>query len=410
MDIIVDDGKIADVLPSAGSDIEAAASQIIDASGKIVTPGLIDLHVHFREPGFEHKETIATGCQAAAAGGFTAVCPMPNTHPVNDCAMVTDFMLKKARETGAARILPVASISLGLKGDTLSNFKELKDAGAVAVSDDGMPVVNSALMRKALEYAGALDLIVISHSEDPDLVADGVMNECGLSVRMGLPGIPNAAESIMVMREIALAKLTGVPIHIAHVSTAESVQAIREAKARGVRVTAETAPHYVTLTHDAVNGYNTNAKMNPPLRSEKDRQAVVTGLKDGTIDFIATDHAPHSVSEKETAFEKAPNGIIGLETALPLGLKLVNDNTLTLPELIDRMSKIPARILNQKNGIESGKPADITIMDLNREYTVDPERFRSLSRNTPFANWRLKGKAVCTIVAGKIIYQDDENG
>ena len=406
-DILVEGGKIADIRSSETSEIRDPDARIIDAAGKWVVPGLIDMHVHLREPGQEYKETIETGCMAAAHGGFTAVCAMPNTNPVNDNAQVTRYIIRRAGEAGVVRVYPVAAISRGLEGNLLCEYGELKEAGVIAVSDDGRPVVNSRLMRRALEYAGGFGLPVISHCEDLDLAEGGVMNEGALATRMGLAGIPNAAESIMVMRDIALCELTGAPLHIAHVSTTESVRAIRDAKERGAPVTAETAPHYFTLTEDSVEKYNTNAKMNPPLRAPRDREAVMQGIADGTIDVIATDHAPHSCIEKDVEFDRAANGIIGLETSLSLGLKLVHDGWITLERLVEKMSKNPARILGIKNGITVGFSADMTVIDMDLPYTVDSGRFKSLSRNTPFDGWNLKGKAVLTMVAGKVVYRDE---
>ncbi len=408
MDIIIEDEKIIDIKPYPVSGTEYPVSKIIDASGKIVTPGLIDMHVHFREPGHEYKETIETGCLAAAHGGFTAVCTMPNTNPVNDNRQVTEYILKKAKDVDTVRVYPVAAISKGLEGKGLCEYGDLKEAGAIALSDDGNPVINSQLMRRALEYSKGFGLLVISHCEDFDLAAGGVMNEGAVATGMGLAGIPNAAESIMVMRDIALCELTGAPLHIAHVSTMESVHAIRDAKKRGVSVTAETAPHYFTLTEEAVAEYNTNTKMNPPLRSSRDRAAVREGLADGTIDVIATDHAPHSIIEKEVEFDLAANGIIGLETSVSLSLKLVEDGVITMPELVEKMSTNPARILGLEKNLKVGSTADITIIDPERSYTIDAASFRSRSRNTPFDGWNMKGKAVLTMVGGKIVFQDEQ--
>ncbi len=414
-DILVDNGKIVEIKKSGEENngkketgVRPPGLKIIDAAGKIVTPGLIDLHVHLREPGYEYKETINTGCRAAAAGGFTAVCAMPNTNPVNDNRQVTEYILKKAEQCAPTRVFPVAAISKGLEGRQLCDYGDLKDAGAVAVSDDGLPVMDSQLMRSALENAQKFDLGVISHSEDLNLAAGGAMNEGKLANRLGLAGIPNACESIMVMREIALAELTAIPVHIAHVSTKESVRALREAKSRGVPVTAETAPHYFTLTEDAVEGYNTNAKMNPPLRAREDRAAIREGLADGTIDVIATDHAPHSVMEKNMAFDKAPNGIIGLETSISLSLKLVDDGLISIPQLVEKMSRRPASLLGMDNSFKVGNIADITIIDPDIKYTVDSAEFCSLGRNTPFEGWRLRGKAVLTMVAGKVVFNNSE--
>jgi len=406
LDIVIDGGNIVEIKKNAFAGNENKKSKIIDASGKIVTPGLIDMHVHLRDPGYEYKETIETGGSAAAFGGFTAICCMPNTNPVNDCRQVTEYIVKKAVKADTVRVYPVAAISKGLKGDSLSEYGELKDAGAIAVSDDGNPVMNSQLMRRALEYSSGFNLLVISHCEDLDLVSGGAMNEGAVATKLGLSGIPNAAESIMVLRDIALCELTGVPVHIAHVSTKESVRAIRDAKKRGVPVTAETAPHYFSLTDASIKNYNTNYKMNPPLRTEQDREAVCQGLVDGTIDVIATDHAPHSIIEKAVEFDQAANGIIGLETAVPLGLKLVEAGIIDITDLIEKMSKNPARILGLKNGLEIGKTADITIIDPEISYCIDADRFQSLSRNTPFDGWDVKGRAVLTMVGGKIVYQD----
>jgi dihydroorotase len=408
MDILISNGKIAEIKKAGWQTDEYPELRIIDASGKIVTPGLIDMHVHLREPGHEYKETIETGCLAAAFGGFTAVCTMPNTNPVNDCRQVTEYILQKAQSTDTVRVYPVAAISPGLKGDGLCEYGELKVAGAVALSDDGNPVMSSQLMRRALEYAKGFELPVISHCEDLDLAAGGAMNEGAIATRMGLAGIPNASESIMVMRDIALCELTGVPIHIAHVSTEESVRAIRDAKKRGIPVTAETAPHYFTLTEESVKEYKTNTKMNPPLRSGHDREAVCQALADGTIDVIATDHAPHSSIEKEVEFDKAANGIIGLETSVSLALKLVENGVINMTRLVEKMSTNPARILGIETGLLVGRPADITIIDPERSYRVNADSFRSLSRNTPFDGWDMKGKAVLTMVGGKIVYQDQQ--
>lgn len=408
MDILIANGKIAEIKKAGWQTDEYPESRTIDASGKIVTPGLIDMHVHLREPGHEYKETIETGCLAAAFGGFTAVCTMPNTNPVNDCRQVTEYILQKAQSVDTVRVYPVAAISPGLKGEGLCEYGELKVAGAVALSDDGNPVMNSLLMRRALEYAKGFELPVISHCEDLDLAAGGAMNEGAIATRMGLAGIPNASESIMVMRDIALCELTGVPIHIAHVSTEESVRAIRDAKKREIPVTAETAPHYFTLTEESVKEYNTNTKINPPLRSGHDREAVCQALADGTIDVIATDHAPHSSIEKEVEFDKAANGIIGLETSVSLALKLVENGVINMTCLVEKMSTNPARILGLETGLLVGRPADITIIDPERSYCVNADNFRSLSRNTPFDGWDMKGKAVLTMVGGKIVYQDQQ--
>jgi len=415
VDILIGDDRIAEIFPHKDQapdrdGIETAhgrifPDRIVQASGFIAVPGLIDMHVHFREPGHEYKETVETGSKAAAWGGFTAVCTMPNTNPVNDNAQVTRFIIEQAAKADKVRVYPVAAISKEIKGDTLCEFGELKSAGAVAVSDDGNPVTNSRLMRRALEYAKGIGLVVISHCEVPELVGTGVMNEGETATRIGLGGIPNAAESIMVSRDIMLSELTQTPVHIAHVSTRESVDAIRDAKNRGVKVTAETAPHYFSLTDQAVGDYDTHAKMNPPLRSEQDRTAICRGLADGTIDVIATDHAPHSALEKDVEFDRAANGIIGLETSLSLSLELVRKNILSMEQIVEKMSINPARILGLDRGLSPGNIADITLIDPEYSYTVDAQKFQSKSRNTPFDGWKLKGRAVMTIVGGKVVFE-----
>jgi len=405
-DLLIEDGIIRDLRPVAGSSGTdwPEVDRVVDAADRLVLPGLIDTHVHLREPGQEYKETIASGCRAAAWGGITAVCCMPNTDPVNDNAGVTEFILKKAAEAGTARVYPAAAISCGLQGQDMSEFGELKAAGAVAVTDDGMPVMDAQLMRRALEYARGFDLIVMAHSEDLALSGSGVMNEGIVSTRLGLSGIPNCSESVMVTRDIALCALTGSKLHIAHVSTRESILAIRQAKDQGLRVTAETAPHYFTLTDKDVGEYDTHAKMNPPLRTRKDQEAIRDALADGTIDAIATDHAPHSSVEKDVEFDLAANGIIGLETSLPLSLALVRDRVLTIHQLAERMSLAPARILGIERGLGPGNPADITIIDPDAAHRIDSRAFQSLSRNCPFDGWDVQGWAVMTIVDGNIVF------
>ena len=395
--LFVREGRIAEA-DTVGSDCVE-----IDAAGCWVVPGLIDMHVHLREPGQEYKEDILSGARSAAAGGFTAVACMPNTQPVNDTAAVTAMILARARDA-AARVYPVAAISKGSAGESLAEYGDLKEAGAVAVSDDGLPVRNSQLMRRALEYAADFGLTVISHSEEPAL-SGGSMNEGEMSTLLGLKGIPVIAESIMVYREIALAEYTGKPVHIAHVSTVMSTELIRAAKARGVPVTAETTPHYFTLTEAAVEGYETNAKMNPPLRTEADRQAIIAGLADGTFDAIATDHAPHSVLEKEVEFDLAANGIIGLETSLPLSMALVREKKIDAMRLIELLSANPARILGVPGGsLDVGAPADITIIDPAASFTFLEDQIVSKSKNSPFLGWKLQGRAVLTMVGGRITY------
>jgi dihydroorotase len=402
-DVLVEKGKIA----SIGGQKAKDKTKVIDASGKIVTPGLIDMHVHLREPGHEYKETVASGGLAAAHGGFTTVCCMPNTNPVNDNQSVTDYILKKAKMANTVRVCPVGAISRGLRGEGMADFGELKAAGVVAVSDDGNPVMNAQLMRRALEYAKGFSLLVVAHCEDRNLTAKGVMNEGVTATRLGLPGIPNAGETVMVARDIALCELAGAPLHIAHVSTEGSVQLIRNAKARGLPITAETAPHYFSLTEEAVIGYNTNAKVHPPLRTAKDREAILEGIADGTIDVIASDHAPHTTIEKDVEFQHAANGLIGLETSLPLSLRLVHEGVIDFKGLVTQMSTNAARILNfDYIGLKPGNPADLTIIDPEKAFTVDAGTFRSKSRNTPFNGWELKGKAVLTMVAGKIVFKE----
>jgi dihydroorotase len=403
-DVYLEDGKVASVGRNLGSPDDALT---IDAAGKVVSPGLIDLHVHLREPGQEDLETVASGAMAAAAGGFSAVCAMPNTDPVTDNQAAVGFIVSQAQRAGKARVYPIGAISLGQKGQQLAEFGELVGAGAVAVSDDGKPVVSSHLMRTALEYARTFGIPVADHCEDPTLSAGGAMHEGIVSTRLGLKGIPSAAEEIMVARDILLAEHTGGHVHLCHVSTRGSVDLIRRAKDKGLRVTAEACPHHFTLTHERCEGYDTNAKMNPPLREPEDREAIRQGLKDGTIDAICTDHAPHHYDAKEREFDDAPNGIIGLETALGLAItELVESGLLSLCDLIDRMSTTPARIFKLPGGtLAPGAPADVTISDPTAQWTVDPTRFYSKSRNTPFSGRRLTGRADVTIVRGQIVYQ-----
>ena len=412
LDILIDNGVIAalgkDLLPAPKPrKADGHDTKIIDLEGLVIAPGLIDMHTHLREPGFEYKETIQTGSEAACTGGFTAVACMANTDPVNDNRSVTEFIRRKAAECNLVRVYPVSAITLNLEGKTLTEFWDQKEAGAVALSDDGRPLKDSALMRRALEYADSLHIPVISHCEDPYLSAGGAMNEGLVSTETGIPPIPAIAEDIMVIRDILLSEYTRTAVHIAHVSTAGAVRAIREAKKRGVRVTAETAPHYFSLTDESVAAFDTNTKVYPPLRSAEDVQAVKEGLRDGTIDAIASDHAPHAATDKDMEFEYAANGLIGLETSLGLSLKLVEAGILTLSELVMKMSTAPATILRVPGGtLQPGHCADITVIDLNRSWTVDKMRSRSKSRNTPFHGWSLKGKAVLTVMGGNISYED----
>lgn len=397
-DVTVVGDRIA-LIGKAPADKEAT---VVDARGCLVLPGLIDMHVHLREPGYEYKETIATGAAAALRGGFAAVCAMPNTRPVCDSAAVVGYVLERGKAAGYARVYPVGALTRGSEGKELAPLGEMRAAGAVAFSDDGRWVKNGHLMRRAMEYAAMLGAPVISHCEDPDLSAGGVMHEGVTATVLGLRGMPAAAEEAAVARDIILAALTGCHLHIAHVSTAGAVRLIREAKARGVKVTAEVTPHHFTLTDEAVKGYNTNAKVNPPLRTPADVAALKEGLADGTIDVIATDHAPHSREEKEVEFEAAPFGMVGLETAVGLALALVREGVLTLPQLAAKLATNPARILGFAGGLlREGAPADITLVDPELEETVEPEYFASKSGNTPFAGWRLKGLPVGVVVGGR---------
>ena len=404
-DLLIEGDRIAALEPPGT--IPPEGKELITAEGLVVAPGLIDMHVHLREPGEEYKETIATGTAAAARGGFTAVASMPNTKPVNDSAAVTSFILDQARAKGSAKVYPVGAISQGSLGVQLSEYGELKAVGCVAVSDDGMPVTNPLLMRRALEYARTFDLLVISHAEDLALRGEGVMHEGKVSVRLGLQGIPAASEEVMIYRDIRLARLTGARLHLAHVSTAGSVAIIREAKLAGFDITAETAPHYFSLTDEAVVGFDTNAKVNPPLRSGWDKAAILEGLADGTLDAIASDHAPHSVMEKDVEFAEAAFGLIGLETSLGLSLNLLHEGVLTLSQLIAKMSTNPARILGLEGGtLAAGSPADVTIIDPAREWIVDASTFASKSRNCPYHGWTLQGMAVMTIWGGRVVWAE----
>jgi len=405
LSLFVKDGKIVDLFPDAGQHKHnLAGARIINAEGCLVVPGLIDMHVHLREPGHEYKETIETGCRAAAAGGFTSVACMPNTSPVNDNQAVTEYIVDRAAKSGCVNVYPVGAITAGLKGEFLAAMGELREAGAVAVSDDGKAVRNSELMRRAMEYAKNFNLPVICHCEDADLVGNGVMNEGCTSMRIGLKGIPNAAEDIIVAREVSLSELTGCRVHIAHVSTKGSVDIIREAKSRGVNVTAETAPHYFTLSDESLETFDTHFKVNPPLRSMQDVQAIKKGLKENVIDVIATDHAPHSSLEKDVEFDYAASGIVGLETALPLALRLVTEGVLTMGSLIEKCAVHPAQILGIPKGtLGRGCDADITIIDPSAAGRVDVSRFKSKSRNSPFNGWEVEGRACYTIVKGRIV-------
>jgi dihydroorotase len=403
MDVMIADGVVLEL----GADLTASEEmETIDATGLIVTPGLIDMHVHLRDPGLEYKEDIATGSRSAAAGGFTSVACMPNTSPVNDNKAVTSYIINKARNEAVVNVFPVGAITKGSKGESLAEMGDLKEAGCVAVSDDGKPVCSSELMRRALEYAKGIGIAVISHSEDISLVGEGVMNEGFISTELGLKGIPWTAEDAAVARDVYLAEFTGSPLHIAHISTAGSARIIRNAKGRGVKVTCETAPHYFTLTDEAVLGYNTNAKMNPPLRTASDVAAMKAALVDGTIDAIATDHAPHHPDEKDVEFNVALNGIVGLETSLPLSLRLVEEGVLDLKALVSVMSCNPAKILGVERGtLKPGAVGDVTIIDPNKKWMVAAEKLESKSKNSPFLGWEMKGAAAFTVVKGQVVHK-----
>jgi dihydroorotase len=416
-DVFIVGGKIANiVLKGGGTDSEKHGKdeiressvsgleeiRSIDASGLYVLPGLIDMHAHLREPGFEYKETIATGTMAAVRGGFTSVCCMANTNPANDNAAVTGFIVNRALEKGYCTVFPIGAITKGQRGEELAEMGLMYEAGAVAFSDDGVPLMNSLIMRRALEYSRMFNVPIISHCEDLNLSDGGVMHEGHLSASLGLRGVPHAAEEIMVMRDIILAELTGGRLHVAHVSTEGAVRLIRQAKERDISVTAETCPHYFTITEDAVKDYNTFAKVNPPLRTHRDITSIKEGLRDGTIDVIATDHAPHHKDEKLQEFDKAPFGISGFETALPLSLRLVEEGIITMQGLVQKMALNPAGILGlQKCTLRAGADADLVIVDAKREFEVKPDGFVSMGKNTPFGGWVLKGTAVVTLVKGR---------
>lgn len=400
-DIYIENGVVVKV----GESLDFSGADVIDATGKVVTPGLVDMHVHLRDPGLEYKEDIITGTKAAVMGGVTSVACMPNTKPVIDNEPIVTYIKEKARKAGYANVYPVGSISKGLKGEELSEIGELKCAGAVAISDDGRPVVESGLMRRAMEYADMFNMPVISHCEDLSLAAGGHMNEGYTATALGLKGITRASEEVMVSRDIIIAEATGTAVHIAHISTRGSVELIRQAKKRGVRVTCETCPHYFSLTDEAVDGFNTNAKMNPPLRTADDIEAIKEGLKDGTIDCIVTDHAPHHADEKNCEFGYALNGIVGLETSLGLSLEyLVKEGVLSLSELVEKMAVNPSRILGIDRGsLGEGSVADVTIFNPEEKWTVDVSKFESKGKNSPYDGYELSGKPQYVIVNGKVV-------
>jgi dihydroorotase len=405
-DILVENGEIARI----GRDLPVNGAGVYEVPrGAIVAPGLIDIHVHLREPGQEHKETIASGTASAVAGGFTAVACMPNTDPVNDHAGITRYILEKAAAAGLARVHPIGAVSIGSKGEQMAELGEQKAAGCVGFSDDGHPVRTALLMRRALEYAGMLGVAVIDHCEDPSLKGDGVAHEGYFASVLGLRGIPGTAESLMVERDVSLAEMTGAPVHIAHMSARESIRAVRAGKERGVRVTCEVSPHHFTLTDEALAGavkYDTNLKMNPPLRSRSDVDAMLAGIADGTVDVIATDHAPHHLDEKMVEFDRAPFGIVGLETAVPLVFdRLVHTGLISIRRMIELLSVNPARVINVAGGaLTPGAPADISVLAPEMKTTVDASVLKSKSKNTPFGGWELRGGVLATFVGGSLTY------
>ena len=404
-DVLIADGVVQEV----GKRVAARGAEVIDAEGLVVCPGFIDAHTHLREPGREDKETIATGTRAAAAGGYAAVCAMPNTDPVNDTAGVTRLILERARDAAAVRVYPIGAITRGSKGEELAEYGDLRDAGCVALSDDGRPVASARMMRRALEYARSFDLPVIDHCEEPTLFQGASMNEGAVATMLGLRGAPTAAEAIAVERDVLLAELTGGRVHIAHISAAASVDAVRRGRARGVRVTSEVTPHHLLLIDEEVRRteYDTSTKMNPPLRAESDRQALLEALRDGTIDCIATDHAPHTVDDKKVEYDQAAFGVVGLETAVGLCLdRLVAGGIIDLRRLVQLLSAGPAAALGLPGGcLDPGFPGDVTILDLRRKWRVDPERFASKGRNTPFGGWTLTGAPAYTIVGGRVVWR-----
>ncbi len=404
-DLLIRDGRVAEI----GENLSAESAEVFDAAGLIVAPGFIDLHVHLREPGFEYKETIESGARAAVAGGFTSVCCMPNTKPINDNSSVTSFIVEQARKAALANVFPIGAITQGSKGEQLAEIGEMKTAGIVAVSDDGKPVLDSGIMRRAMEYAADFDLPVVDHCEDCCGATGWAMHEGEYSALMGLKGLPGAAEDLHVGRDILLSELTGAHIHIAHISTARSVELVRQAKARGLSVTCEVTPHHFALSDKDVfeSGYDTNFKMAPPLRSQADVEAILEGLRDGTIDAIATDHAPHHANEKMHEFDKSPNGITGLETAVSLTLdRLVRRGVISLARMVELLATNPARIFKLDRGtLKPGAMADVTIFDPEKRIKVDVSKFQSKSRNTPFDGWEMTGAPVATIVGGRIVWR-----
>lgn len=400
LDVLIENGKIIEL----GNSLAGKAEKIIDLSNKVICPGFIDMHVHLREPGFEYKETIKTGISAAVRGGFTSIACMPNTDPVADNQAVIQFVINRAREEGMTNVFPIGAISKSLNGEELTEIGELFESGAVALSDDGKCIQNADLIRRAFQYAKMFNLIIISHCEDANLSRNGVINEGFVSTKLGLIGIPKACEEVIVARDIQLAELTRGRLHIAHISSSYSVELVRQAKKRGVNVTAEVTPHHLLLDESLAEGFDTNIKVNPPLRGEDDRSALLEGLKDGTIDCIASDHAPHSRVDKEVEFVDAAFGVVGLETSISVILtKLVHQKKLTLQQMVEKFTLNPAKVLNLDKGtLQKGKDADITVLDLERESVIDPNLFLSRGRNTPFAGWKVKGMPVITIIGGKV--------
>lgn len=407
-DVLLRDGRVAEIGAGLAGGL-SSGTRILDARGLWVTPGFIDLHTHLREPGQEYKEDIATGTRAAAAGGFTAVCAMPNTVPPNDCRAVTDLIVQRAKAAGVVRVYPIGAVTKGQKGEELAEMGEMKDAGIVAVSDDGRPVMNAELLRRAMEYARTFGLPLIQHCEDLTMSQGGAMNEGAVSTRAGIRAQPAAAESSMVARDVEICALTGARYHVAHVSAAESVALVRAAKRRGLPVTCEVTPHHLSLTDEACADYDTHAKCNPPLRSAADVAAVVEGLRDGTIDAIATDHAPHSPVEKDVEFEQAAFGMIGLETAVPLSLEMVRAGVVSPLRWVALLSTAPAGVLGLPGGtLGPGATADVTVIDPEHAWTVDPARLLSRSKNTPFGGRAARGRAMLTIVGGNIVFAEEK--
>ena len=409
LDVLIENGVIRRV----ARDLPVDGAEVFEVpNGAIVAPGLIDIHVHLREPGQEHKETIATGTASAVAGGFTAVACMPNTDPVNDQAGTTEFILARAREAALARVYPIGAVSIGSRGEQLAELGEQRKAGCVAFTDDGRPVATALLMRRALEYAGMLGVPIIDHCEDPSLKGDGVAHEGACASALGLRGIPGVAESVMVERDASLAELTGAHVHIAHMSARQSIRAVRAAKQRGARVTCEVAPHHFTLTDEALDGpvkYDTNLKMNPPLREAADRDAMLEGIVDGTVDVIATDHAPHHADEKMVEFDRAPFGIVGLETAVPICFdRLVHAGKIPLSRMIELLSTNPAKVMNLAGGsLTEGSIGDVTVLAPDMKVTIRARTLRSKSKNTPFDGWEMRGGVLATIVGGRVVYRNE---